>query len=89
MAPPRRSVPRKVAAEAQAVDTNWETDKAEARTLSLRWAMSRSSINGWAASGTGSCHSSGSAGTSGPRYRLRGPMSRWISLNQALAKASS
>ena len=39
-------------------------------------------------SGTGSCQISTSSGTSGPRYRTRGPMSRWVSLNQARAKAS-
>ena len=32
---------------------------------------------------------SSSAGTSGPKYRARGPISRWVSLNHARAKASA
>ena len=41
------------------------------------------------ASGSGSCHSRVSSGTSGPRYSDFGPMSRWVSLYQARAKASA
>ena len=41
-APPRLSVPRNDAADAQAVETSWETDSPEARTFALRSAMSRS-----------------------------------------------
>src|SRR5208283_2129630 len=43
-APPRLSEPRKVDADAQAVDTNWDTDSPEARILRLSEAMSCSSI---------------------------------------------
>src|SRR5512135_1150283 len=46
-APPRLSEPRKVDADAQAVDTSWDTDSPEARILPLREAMSCSSINLW------------------------------------------
>ena len=44
-APPRLSEPRKVDADAQAVETSSETDSPDARTLPLREAMSCSSIN--------------------------------------------
>ena len=40
LAPPRLSVPRNVDAEAQAVETSWETDSPEARIVPLRAAMS-------------------------------------------------
>ena len=40
LAPPRLSVPRKLAADAQAVETSWEMDSPEARILPLRAAMS-------------------------------------------------
>ena len=45
LAPPRLSEPRKVDADAQAVDTSCETESPEARTLLLREATSFSSIN--------------------------------------------
>ena len=44
-APPRLSVPRNVAADAQAVETSWEMDSPDARILPLRAAMSCSPIN--------------------------------------------
>ena len=66
LAPPRLSVPRKLAADAHAVETSWEIDSPEARILSLRAAMSASPISSWSTAGTGSCHSCGS-GTQGPR----------------------
>ena len=44
-APPRLSEPRKVDADAQAVETSSETDSPDARILPLREAMSFSSIN--------------------------------------------
>ena len=56
----------RLAAEAQAVATSSAMDSPVARTLTLRSAMSFSSINLWSALGTGSCHNCGS-GTSGPR----------------------
>ncbi len=59
----------------------------ESSTVALRAAMSSSVTRSWSTAGTGSCHSCGSA-THGPRKRLTGPMSRWSSLYQALAKAS-
>src|SRR5512137_469247 len=45
LAPPRLSEPRKVDADAQAVETNCDTDKPEARVLLLREAMSWASIS--------------------------------------------
>ena len=45
LAPPRLSVPRKLAADAQAVETSWEMDSPEARILPLRAAMSCSPIS--------------------------------------------
>jgi hypothetical protein len=44
-APPRLSEPRKVDADAQAVETSSGTDSPDARILPLREAMSFSSIN--------------------------------------------
>src|SRR3974390_2704343 len=44
-APPRLSEQRNVDADAQAVETSCETDSPEPRTLSLRAAMSFSSIS--------------------------------------------
>ena len=51
--------------------------------------MSAAPTSGWSTAGTGSCHSCGSAGTIEPRPRTYGPMSRWVSLYQARAKASA
>ena len=45
-APPRLSEPRKVDADAQAVETSWATDSPEARILALSAAISASSISG-------------------------------------------
>ena len=45
-APPRLSVPRKLAAAAQAMLTSWETDSPDARISPLRAAMSSSPIRG-------------------------------------------
>ncbi len=89
LAPPRLSLSRKVDAEAQAVATSSEIDGPDARIVAFRAAMSCSSTSGWSTAGTGSCQISSSSGTSGPRYRETGPMSRWVSLNQARAKASA
>ena len=44
-APPRLSVPRKLAAAAQAVVTSWDMDSPEVRILPLRAAMSSSAIS--------------------------------------------
>ena len=66
-APPRMSELRKVDAEAQAVETSWETDRPEARIFALRAAISSSPINSWVTGGTGSCQRNASPGTSGPR----------------------
>jgi hypothetical protein len=46
LAPPRMSVPRKVAADAQAVDTNWETDSPVSRILPFSEAISLSPMSG-------------------------------------------
>jgi hypothetical protein len=45
LAPPRMSEPRKVEADAQAVETSWETGQARGKDLALRAAMSFSSIS--------------------------------------------
>jgi hypothetical protein len=86
LAPPRWSVERWLAAEAQAVETSWAIVRPDSRILPLRAATSASPTSSWSTAGTGSCHSWGS-GTHGPRKRLTGPMSRCSSLYQALAKA--
>ena len=67
LAPPRLSLPRKVDADAHAVETSCETERPEASSYSLREAMSASSISSWSTAGTGSCQISVSCGTSGPR----------------------
>jgi len=82
------SVPRKLAADAHAVEASWEMERPEPRMVPLSAAMSSSPIRSWSTAGTGSCHSCGS-GTHGPRKRETGPMSRCSSLYQALAKASA
>ena len=46
LAPPRLSLSRKVDAEAQAVETSWETDSPDARILLFRAATSCSSTSG-------------------------------------------
>jgi hypothetical protein len=89
LAPPRLSVPRNVEADAHAVETSCEMERPEASILTFKSAMSFASTSSWVSGGTGSCHSCGSAGTSGPRYRERGPMSRCVSLNHALARDSA
>ena len=89
LAPPRLSLLRNVDAEAHAVDTSSEMLSPDSRTFALRAAMSSSPISSWSTAGTGSCQISSSSGTSGPRYRAMGPMSRWVSLNHARAKASA
>src|SRR5450756_1162822 len=78
LAPPRLSEPRNVDAEAHAVETSWETDSPEARIFSFRAAMSSAPISSCVTAGTGSCHNSDSWGTSGPRYRDMGPISRYL-----------
>ncbi|MNI65327.1 hypothetical protein D3C73_1208280 [compost metagenome] len=67
LAPPRLSEPRKVEAEAHAVDTSSATLRPVAAIFCFSAAMSLASINGCLASGTGSCQMNSSAGISGPR----------------------
>ncbi len=67
LAPPRLSLPRKDEADAHAVETSWDTDRSEARILLLREATSSASTSACVTAGRGSCHSSVSDGTSGPR----------------------
>ena len=67
LAPPRLSLPRNVDADAHAVETSWETDRPEARIWPLRAATSSAPISSCVTAGTGSCQSSVSVGTSGPR----------------------
>ena len=67
LAPPRLSLPRKVEADAHAVETSCETGRPESRIWPFRLAMSLSSTSPWSAAGTGSCQISSSDGTSGPR----------------------
>ena len=45
LAPPRRSLPRKLDADAQAVVTSWEIERPEARIFALSASMSCSLIN--------------------------------------------
>ena len=67
LAPPRLSEPRKVEAEAQAVETNSETDRSVASIFAFKSATSASLINGCETAGTGSCQINSSVGTSGPK----------------------
>ena len=67
LAPPRLSLPRNVDADAHAVETSWETDSPEARICAFSAAMSSAPMSSWSTAGTGSCQSSVSDGTSGPR----------------------
>ena len=67
LAPPRLSLPRKVDADAQAVDTSAGIESPEARIVALREAMSAASTSACVTGGSGSCQMSASAGTSGPR----------------------
>ena len=60
-----KSVLRKLAADAHAVDTSCGIVRPESRIVALRAAMSASPISSWSTGGTGSCHSCGS-GTHGP-----------------------
>src|SRR5512145_3290239 len=53
LAPPRLSEPRKVDADAQAVDTSCETDSPEARIVRLSASMSWASISACPAGGVG------------------------------------
>ena len=90
LAPPRLSVPRNVDADAQAVETSWEMDSPEARILRLEGGdvLRADQLVGDRRDGVL------------PQLRLRGhqraevparcgPMSRCVSLNHALAKASA
>lgn len=54
LAPPLLSAPRKVDAEAQAVETNSETVKPEDNTVAFNCSISSSSISVWLTTGTGS-----------------------------------
>src|SRR5690606_11726741 len=74
---------------AQAVFTNSEMDNPESSIVFFKEEISSSLINVWLTSGIGSCQSSSSLGTSGPRYLETGPISRCVNLYQARAKASS
>ena len=65
--PPRLSPPRKIDADAQAVETSSDTERPEARIFALRSAMSFSPTSGWFTAGIGSCQIRVSFGTSGPR----------------------
>ncbi len=67
LAPPRRSEPRKVAADDQAVWTSSETVSPEPRILASRSATSSASTSSWSTAGIGSCQIRSSSGTSGPR----------------------
>ncbi|OQC04170.1 MAG: hypothetical protein BWX79_02546 [Alphaproteobacteria bacterium ADurb.Bin100] len=67
LAPPRLSLPRKVEAEAQAVETSSGTLRPLASTFAFNRVMSPASISGWSTAGSGSCQTRSSAGTSGPR----------------------
>ncbi|MNT60500.1 hypothetical protein D3C72_1980840 [compost metagenome] len=67
LAPPRMSEPRKVEAEAHAVDTSCVGVRPEASTFFVSAATSFASTSGWSTAGIGSCQISSSAGTSGPR----------------------
>ena len=67
LAPPRMSDPRYDAADDHAVNTSWDTDRPESRILALSAAMSPASMSSYVRSGIGSCHTSVSLGTSGPR----------------------
>jgi hypothetical protein len=60
------SVPRKLAADAQAVRTSSETLRPEARIFALSWATSSAFTSAWSTAGTGSCQDSTSAGTDDP-----------------------
>ncbi len=66
LAPPRLSLPRKVAAEAQAVATSSEVLRPESRIRVLSWAMSWASTSSWSTAGTGSCQTKLCFGVSGP-----------------------
>src|SRR5690606_22190068 len=66
-APPRLSEPRNVEAEAQAVDTNWDTDNPDARIEDCSVGIACSSSNDRSTAGIGACQISSSAGRSGPR----------------------
>ena len=76
-------------ADAQAVLTNSATVKPLANTFSFKKVKSASSTNLCVTAGIGSCHTNSSVGTSAPTYLERGPISRCVNLNQALAKASA
>lgn len=67
LAPPRLSLPRKEEAEAQAAETSCATVRSVASTCSLSAAISAASSGSPVRAGSGSCHSSTSEGTSGPR----------------------
>ena len=88
LAPPRLSEPRKVEAEAQAVETKCDIDRPVPMMVAFRSAISAASRSALPA-GIGSCQIKSSAGTSGPLYKTFGPISRCVSLNHARAKASA
>ena len=67
LAPPRMSVPRNEAADAQAVRTSSGPVRPEARIFAFSAATSFASISSWSTAGTGSCQISASLGTSAPR----------------------
>ena len=67
LAPPRKSLPRKVHADAQAAFTSCGIDKPESSTRDLSAFTSAASMIGWSAGGIGSCQIRSSCGTSLPR----------------------
>ena len=90
LAPPRLSEPRKVEAEAQAVATSSETDKPEARIFALSVRdVRRVDQRMVDRREPGPARSVPRPAPLGRDSATRGPMSRWVSLNQARAKASA
>jgi hypothetical protein len=67
LAPPRLSLPRNDEAAAHAVLTSCATLRPEAAIRPFRLAISAGPMGSCSGVGTGSCHSSTSEGTSGPR----------------------
>src|SRR5262249_10254720 len=85
-APPRLSEPRNVDADAQAVETSWDTDRPDARTFDLRAAMSCSPISGWFTAGIGVCHVRASFGHRGAGGGRDGPTSASVAREQRAGK---
>ena len=75
-APPRLSVPRNVDADAHAVVTNCAMVRLLLRIFFFNSSTSDLPITFFDRAGSGSCQINSSFGTSGPRYRAAGPISR-------------